>query len=460
MNKVKRILAVVLAMAMVMAMSLVSFAANETGTITVNGLAATGTNTVKYIKILEPDVTTNSGYKIVDGVTIDSYATAEAFLDADVADQKKALANYDVTVTGEVATGTTWSKDVEAGYYAVYVTNSTSDSTPEVIYNNPMIVSVAYDHARPVEGGYEYNAKTAENSSVTAKFTTLPTTKSVEEKNKVTEINSTVGYTINSYIPSEVTTFTLTDTLTGASYVEDSVVVKVGTVPVEASVQFDDTANTMKIDLTNFLDNNAGKAVTITYDVTVKDIKVGNTVIPNDGKHDYGEGASEKVYTGAITLTKTGEGDDANGLGGAKFNVFVKGATEALKFTWDAENKWYVLDPENGSVDVVTSDDAETKGPVGTVTVIGLDLGTYEFKEVEAPDGYSINTTNAEATIGENNTTASVTLEPATTSMTDTKLSALPSTGGIGITIFTIVGCLIMIGAASMFFMSRRKSED
>ena len=109
---------------------------------------------------------------------------------------------------------------------------------------------------------------------------------------------------------------------------------------------------------------------------------------------------------------------------------------------------------------MVTSDDAETKGPVGTVTVIGLDLGTYEFKEVEAPDGYSINTTNAEATIGENNTTASVTLEPATTSMTDTKLSALPSTGGIGITIFTIVGCLIMIAAASMFFMSRRKSED
>nr|WP_289072475.1 LPXTG cell wall anchor domain-containing protein [uncultured Blautia sp.] len=42
--------------------------------------------------------------------------------------------------------------------------------------------------------------------------------------------------------------------------------------------------------------------------------------------------------------------------------------------------------------------------------------------------------------------------------MYDTKLSSLPSTGGIGTTIFTIGGCLIMIVAAGLFFASRRKS--
>jgi LPXTG-motif cell wall-anchored protein len=40
----------------------------------------------------------------------------------------------------------------------------------------------------------------------------------------------------------------------------------------------------------------------------------------------------------------------------------------------------------------------------------------------------------------------------------DTQLSALPSTGGIGTTIFTIAGCLIMVAAAGLFFVSRRKS--
>ena len=42
----------------------------------------------------------------------------------------------------------------------------------------------------------------------------------------------------------------------------------------------------------------------------------------------------------------------------------------------------------------------------------------------------------------------------------NTELSSLPSTGGIGTTIFTIGGCAIMIAAASLFFVSRRKSES
>ena len=40
----------------------------------------------------------------------------------------------------------------------------------------------------------------------------------------------------------------------------------------------------------------------------------------------------------------------------------------------------------------------------------------------------------------------------------NTALQALPSTGGIGTTIFTIGGCAIMIIAAGLFFASRRKS--
>lgn len=43
------------------------------------------------------------------------------------------------------------------------------------------------------------------------------------------------------------------------------------------------------------------------------------------------------------------------------------------------------------------------------------------------------------------------------TPILNTKLSELPSTGGIGTTIFTIGGCLIMILAAGLFFASRRK---
>ncbi len=44
-------------------------------------------------------------------------------------------------------------------------------------------------------------------------------------------------------------------------------------------------------------------------------------------------------------------------------------------------------------------------------------------------------------------------------SIPNTKLAALPSTGGIGTTIFTIGGCAIMIAAAGLFFATRRKAD-
>lgn len=89
------------------------------------------------------------------------------------------------------------------------------------------------------------------------------------------------------------------------------------------------------------------------------------------------------------------------------------------------------------------------------MTVKGLDEGEYWFEETKAPEGYSINTNGATATITENKT-QNVTVNA---SLTDSKLSALPSTGGIGTTIFTIAGCLIMVTAAGLFFASRKKAN-
>ena len=64
-----------------------------------------------------------------------------------------------------------------------------------------------------------------------------------------------------------------------------------------------------------------------------------------------------------------------------------------------------------------------------------------------------------------NNNIPNVTLEEGehqnrTIQVKDSKLSALPSTGGIGTTIFTIGGCAIMIVAAGLFFASRKKSDN
>lgn len=44
-------------------------------------------------------------------------------------------------------------------------------------------------------------------------------------------------------------------------------------------------------------------------------------------------------------------------------------------------------------------------------------------------------------------------------SATDTTVSSLPETGGIGTTIFTIGGCAIMVIAAALYFVNRKKQE-
>ena len=105
----------------------------------------------------------------------------------------------------------------------------------------------------------------------------------------------------------------------------------------------------------------------------------------------------------------------------------------------------------------------------GTVIVRGLNVGTYKFTEKTAPEGYSVNTNPSSATLviteesgkeGDEGELIATEILEADTSMTDTRLSSLPSTGGIGTTIFTIGGCAIMIIAAALFFASRRKSSD
>ena len=84
--------------------------------------------------------------------------------------------------------------------------------------------------------------------------------------------------------------------------------------------------------------------------------------------------------------------------------------------------------------------------------------------ETAADNGYekayldTENTTTTTTTTTETNGAGSGTafLENA---ITNTKISSLPSTGGMGTTLFTIAGCVIMISAAGLFFATRKKAN-
>ena len=171
-------------------------------------------------------------------------------------------------------------------------------------------------------------------------------------------------------------------------------------------------------------------------------------------------------------------------LNGAEFQLHIGSPTEPL-FT-DKTGKDTFTTAGEGNL-------------AGRLQIVGLDDNVdYYLIETKAPSGYSINNkpvkarinatyetdseTNKqdklvsyEVVIGEgegvavthynyNSTTGETEFinTPDTASnpfgFKNTQLANLPSTGGIGTTIFTIGGCAIMIIASGLFFASRRKA--
>lgn len=192
--------------------------------------------------------------------------------------------------------------------------------------------------------------------------------------------------------------------------------------------------------------------------------------------------------TTGIINKKGDKTEDKDGLNGATFALYK---AEQLNANGSFEGDPYKT---------TTSEKQGDKK--GQLHFTGLAAGTYYLQETEAPDGYSVNTTifkvvieaeyyskeeaaNVEGIdegmlkswtvkVGEginadgdalklvasfNVNNEGQTKNIGGTEIKNTSISSLPSTGGIGTTIFTIVGCGIMIAAAGLFFASRRKEN-
>lgn len=210
------------------------------------------------------------------------------------------------------------------------------------------------------------------------------------------------------------------------------------------------------IDLSKLVEDtanpNAGKKITVTYTAKIKELTVENTAGSHAADVEYGgNNVPVKLFTGEITLLKYGDSDVTNVLKDAEFEVSKDEAATPLKFKLQ-ENGNYRYAPDAEDASTVVKTNAE-----GKIVVEGLNVGTYHFKETKAPEGYSINTDGKDITLTQ--TGVATGIVKVSDKLNDTKLNALPSTGGIGTTIFTIGGCAIMIVAAGLFFATRRKTQ-
>ena len=449
----KKVSAMVVSLLMALAIVVPVAAANPT--ITVKNIAADENVTLSYLKVVKQDKTTKTGWAFVDETVAqifrDEYGKKDdqAILAslANSAAHSKALARLGNLsgFTGFTNNGERKTEVDGAGLYVVKVVDNSNKYTYNVM-------------AAPIN--FEY-------AELAVKRSETRLTKTVNDTDGAVHNGQTVTYTINVKVPSIDPTatnklFKVTDALTGAEYKKDTVVVKLGDNEINVVPTFDDAKNSFELDLSSLIDDtnsNAGKDVTITYDVLVtsENDKVTNTAnVSRTGSGNYSSDSVD-LYEGAITLTKTNDYEkesDKKLLAGAGFNVLDKDGN-VLKFVDKGNNNYVLAKDQTVTTGVVTE---VVTGANGQLVVKGLDKGKYQFKEVTAPEGYSINETNSSATltITGDKATAEFT---ADADMRDTEVGALPETGGIGTTIFTVGGCAIMVAAAALFFMNKKKHE-
>ena len=461
-NLFKKIGALLVAAVMVLSMCTAVFATpvtnKYTDAITVNNLAADVTTTLKVYNIiyLDQNDAGNQTWQIVDW--------AKDYISVNAQNGEFQIINQD---------GLKNAADLQT----VTAANATEDGTSHTFTGLPIGAYVirAFDEKGSynlmVANTYDkdgiYMASKA--ASVVAKMEKYNVKK--EATDKFVHRGQRVNFTVTTQMASKtnannekLTTFKVIDTSTGLkadSFVLKSVKIAGETKTVDKSkvtTVSDNGTVTYTVDLSDFIaDTAAGTTIEVKYSAIVEnDHTYNNSATVNSNTVSYVPGIVNG-YTGNVTLRKV----DTNGetLNGAEFQLLKvpsaeKEGAEAtktpVKVVKVSDGVYKVaLDREEGATDILVATN-------GTLKVTGLDEGNYEFKETKAPTGYKVNSENKAFTM--NADEKEVTVDAG--ELVNTKLSSLPSTGGMGTYLFTIIGVVVMAGAAGAFFISRRKGSE
>lgn len=228
---------------------------------------------------------------------------------------------------------------------------------------------------------------------------------------------------------------------------------------------------------------------------TPQKVKTWSSMIEVDKYEDDGAGNADtsKPLAGAKFVLKKGtayyKGTKADGTVITSTDdapVSTTDTADLAKVEWVASAGGAVPD-DLSTVTVLTT--ADTDPDKGKAFFAGVENGIYELVEVEAPAGYNLlqNPVRVEIfTVATEAADGTVALKTGTISDADKAIAAygwdasmtlteytsqtvtaqvlnksgafLPSTGGIGTTIFYVVGSVLLVAAAAWFVISRRRA--
>ena len=502
MKHIKKLASLLLALVMVFALATTAFA-DETTTysITINN-SAEG-HTYEAYQIFTGDLVEKDGTKILSNIVWgsgiseagqtalgDAAAKAETLKTEDDAKAfAKAVAPYLTTAAGSANTVTDGKyviSGLAAGYYLVKDQDGslTGDSDS---YTEYIIQVVGNVTATPKSDVPEVEKKVKDTNETTGETTGWQDSADYDIGDSIPfQLKATLADNVSSYTTYKVV---FHDTLSkGLTYNNDAKVYIGGTktdgFTVTSTVNDDGTTTlTVSCDDVKALGAGNSSVITVEYTATLN----GNAVLGSDGNPnevylEYSnnpnkseEGNNETgntpedtviVFTYKTVINKVnGQG---NPLPGAEFTLEKK----VLKTPADEEKGTEAV-YEWKTITVVKNKEGTT------FTFSGLDDGNYRLTETVTPAGYNtiapieftvtaehdvlsdnpaLTSLSGNATTGELTFTSSTTEGSLSADVVNKAGSVLPSTGGIGTTIFYVLGGVLVLAAVVLLVTKKRMS--
>ena len=209
--------------------------------------------------------------------------------------------------------------------------------------------------------------------------------------------------------------------------------------------------------------------IVITYSATVNHSAViggagnVNTAYMTYGAQGQTADATTTTYTYGFDLVKTTLVGDP----GQEAHKLLNGAAFKLYDAKEGGNEIVLIQQADGSyhplVGQETAADRIDMTQTAKVRINGLDNGTYYLEEVQAPAGYNKVKERIEVKIENANLDADVNdtdYNGGGIEVVNRTGAELPSTGGMGTTMFYVLGAVLVLGAAIALVAKRRVREQ
>lgn len=462
----KKLFAALLAAALVLAMAVPAFAeTNATkGSITIDGTVSGETYTIyRMFKLDSYNAESNTysytvesawenffktgagrNYITLDGQNHPTWTAADENDSTTVAAFAKAALDWakvkGITGTAETATGDTVNfSGLDLGYYLV---DSSLGALCGLNTTNP-------------------NATIKEkNEKPEIKKEVQTSTGDWGDKNNA-KIGDTVEYKVEITVADGAQTYTVYDTMsTGLTFNSGSLKVAAnGTTAAASDYTLTPTENGFTLELHESYVSNLtkGTIIMVTYNATLNK----NAVIDGDGNTNevkLGYGNHQNTVPSKVT-TKSYQFDLVKVDGTT--NKLLDGAEFELA---DGETKLSFVKDANGNYRVATTGEKGTTTTItvknGKVNIYGLAGKTYTLTETKAPDGYNKLVTPETVNLTDGSK-ASATIESETyvdggVVVKNNAGTVLPSTGGMGTTLFYVIGGGLMVAAVVLLVTKKR----